>query len=96
MTYILGPGAASDLDRIYRNGAAQFGFAQADAYVSELKRVLELLGTNPRMARLRKEIEPPVRIHPHRSHLIVYDIEGDTVLILRIRHANENWSDEPA
>ncbi|WP_417496630.1 type II toxin-antitoxin system RelE/ParE family toxin [Maricaulis sp.] len=49
-----------------------------------------------RAARERVEIAPPVRCHPHGSHLIIYVIDADDdVLVLRIRHAHENWAGDP-
>ena len=44
----------------------------------------------------RSEITPPVRCHPHGAHLIIYRSEDDGgVTILRIRHASEDWDDDP-
>jgi toxin ParE1/3/4 len=93
--YRLSPQAEGDLERLYREGFDRFGEKQADYYALDLIKVFELLGENPRMARLRYEIDPPVRIHPHGSHMIVYEEVDDQVVILRIRHARENWAERP-
>jgi toxin ParE1/3/4 len=95
MGYRLSRRAEADLEALYREGFDLFGEARADAYVQSLAQVFELLGANSKMARLRYEIKPPVRAHPHRSHIIVYEEVGDLVVILRIRHARENWIDRP-
>jgi hypothetical protein len=60
--------------------------------ITFIYRVFEMLGENPKFARTRAEISPPVRIHPSGSHLIVF-IERDEggVLIIRVRHYRENW-----
>jgi toxin ParE1/3/4 len=48
------------------------------------------------MARERLEITPPVRIHPFRSHLIVYIVDDNNdVFIVRIRHEHEDWQSSP-
>jgi toxin ParE1/3/4 len=53
---------------------------------------MALIGDNPRMARERREIIPPVRIQPFKAHLVVYLIEDDgEVLVLRVRHARGDW-----
>jgi toxin ParE1/3/4 len=58
--------------------------------------VFDLIAANPRMARERQEIAPPVRIHPFKAYLVIYRIEETgTVLIVRIRHGHENWSTDP-
>ncbi len=73
-----------------------FGAQQAENYHSELERKFGLLADNPAMARERMEIDPPVRVHPHGSHLIVYlaDDAGD-ILIVRVRHSHEDWQNPP-
>jgi len=74
-----------------------FGAGQADHYHHELEAVFALLAENPKMARERKEIRPPVRIHPYKSDLIVYLVdENNDILILRLRHAHEDWQSEEA
>lgn len=69
-----------------------FGPAQADRYIDGLLETLDLIAEFPEMSRLRTEIDPPMRVHPHQSHAIIYKIDerGD-VLIVRIRHALEDW-----
>jgi len=61
-------------------------------YYRKIEGMLELLSENPHMARERLEITPPVRIHPFRSHLIVYIVDDNNdVFIVRIRHEHEDW-----
>ncbi len=81
---------------IYKFGAQAFGNDQADAYFASLETAFEFLASYPEAARLRTEIIPPVRCHPHGSHIIVYtDLASETVTILRVRHAHENWDETP-
>lgn len=97
MAFKLTNAAESDLISIYLAGAETFGNAQADAYHAELGRLFEALADNPRMARERTEFKPPVRIHPHKAHVIIYTIDaGNDVLIIRIRHGREDWLSEEA
>ena len=47
------------------------------------------------MARQRRELSPPMRIHPFKAHLLIYRIEEDgDILIVRVRHGHEDWTDE--
>lgn len=74
-----------------------FGTLQARRYHDDLFAVLELIAANPRMAREREEISPPVRIHPFKAHLIVYRVEeSETIFVIRIRHGHEDWASESA
>lgn len=94
MSYRLTRRAAEDIEAIYRHGAEHFGLKQADAYHEQLERAFNFLADNPLAARARLELTPPVRIHPVGSHLVVYQVDEDGVLlIIRVRHAHEDWAD---
>jgi len=85
--------AENDIIEIAEMGLRQFGPAQARCYHEELYAIFDLIAANPRMARERHEISPPVRIHPFKAHLIVYIIEkGGGILIVRIQHGHEDWA----
>lgn len=87
--------ATDDLVAIYLEGLDRFGVAQADRYHDGLQRTFAFLAETPRAARLREEIDPPVRAHPFKAHIIVYDEADDGVLILRVRHGREDWISSP-
>jgi len=96
MTYRLSRKAEEDLIHIYVDGARLFGVAQAEKYFSALEKTFQLLAENPFIARQRAELDPPVRMHPHRPHLIVYALdESGDITILRIRHDREDWEHSP-
>ena len=88
--------ADRDLDDVYRQGVMTFGFAQADRYIEGLLGALDLIAEFPGAIRLRRELTPPVRAYPYKSHVILYDIDdrGD-VLVVRIRHSHEDWMAPP-
>ncbi len=77
--------AENDLLDIFRYGIKHYGLARAERYKRELDKSLRLLSNHPRMARLRYEITPPVRIVPTQRHLIVYTLldDDETVFVLR-------------
>jgi toxin ParE1/3/4 len=82
--------ADTDISAIYLYGCAEFGMAQADAYTDGLFATIRFLAETPYAARERREFRRPVRCFPFRSHLIVYAVEGDRVLILRILHGHQD------
>ena len=86
--------AEEDLLSIFLDGAAHFGDAQAARYHAGLGKAFDLIALNPEMARERRELKPPVRIHPHGSHLIVYLVDAEGVLIVRVRHGHEDWQSD--
>jgi toxin ParE1/3/4 len=84
--------AEQDLIELFLDGTERFGLRQAEAYHDLLAHIFEFLADNPEAARLREEIDPPVRIHPVQAHLVVYRLESDgDVFIIRVRHGHEDW-----
>ncbi len=90
-SYRLAPRALDDLDDIWRYSAEKWSIAQADRYIDELVRMFETIAAMPELARERKEFTPPVRIHAHESHLIIYTIAEDHVAILRLLGGRQDW-----
>lgn len=80
------PLAEDDLIGIWLYGYEQWGIAQADRYADDLEAQFILLASSPEMCRERAEFKPPVRIHNHVSHLIIYTVEGDHIVIIRVLH----------
>lgn len=96
VAYSLTKAARQDIIGIYLQSEERFGEAQADRYLAGLHEMFAFLAENPRAARERIEFAPPVRIHSYKAHLIVYEIERDDILILRLRHGHEDWQASPA
>lgn len=94
--YRLSSPAASDVQAIYVQSHDLFGAGQAAAYHTGLQKTFQKLANAPLQTRLRTEYEPPVRIFTLKAHVIVYEIEvGGGVVILRVRHAHEDWATSP-
>lgn len=92
MRYRLSRKAEEDVVDIFVTGARDFGLHQAHRYHKRLERSFRFIADNSLAAHERLEIQPPVRIHPVGSHLIVYQVDdqGD-VFIIRVRHGHEDW-----
>ncbi|AOO80098.1 type II toxin-antitoxin system RelE/ParE family toxin [Bosea vaviloviae] len=88
------PRADQDLVGIYLEGVGQFGQRQAEIYAANLSSCFELLASQPLMARERTEIQPPVRVHAHGSHIIVYAVDEEDILIMRVLHGRRDWERE--
>lgn len=89
--YRLTPRALVDLEDIWRYTAEAWSVERADRYTDELARVFETIAALPTLARERTEFDPPVRIHTHESHLIVYALADDYVAILRLLGGRQDW-----
>jgi toxin ParE1/3/4 len=96
MPFSLSVQAEEDIISIAEEGIRIFGAVVAKRYHDELYALFELIAANPRMARERLEISPPVRIHPFKAHLVVYRIEeNESIFVIRIRHGHEDWAGDP-
>ena len=75
-----------DLVDIWLYTFKEWGEQQADKCLDELDAAIELLADQPLICRERTELEPPVRIHHHGHHLIVYLALGDGINLVRVLH----------
>jgi toxin ParE1/3/4 len=50
------------------------------------------LAENPFVSNERYEFDPPVRIHPHGKHLIVYPLEDNFILVVCVLHQRMDLS----
>ena len=82
----LRPLAELDLNNIWLYSFQNWGEAQADQYFDQLNKAIELLGSTPLMCRERQKFIPPVRIHHHASHLIIYVATKGSVEVIRVLH----------
>ena len=89
--YRLAPAAATDLEDIWRYTARNWSVEQADRYTDALEAAFDTLLAMPEIARERREFDPPVRVHPSAQHVIVYRIEADHLVILRVLGGRQNW-----
>ena len=96
MSYRLSQKAQDEIIDIYLYGIEHYNEQQADNYHTSLSATFGILAQNPELARERTELHPPVRVHPHGSHLIIYRVETNRdIFIISIRHAREDWQDDP-
>ena len=93
MVWILTSAALDDLDRVAASGALHFGLAQSEAYEQEFVAMLDTLADMPYLAPERQASQQTVRLMPCGSHNILYVIENDDVVVLRVLHGLQNWFD---
>ena len=91
MAYRLSRKAEEDILHIYATSAAEFGVNQAERYHAGLEQTFVFLSNFPRAAPERPELGRPTRVHPYKSHIILYRLDGEDILIQRVRHGSEDW-----
>jgi toxin ParE1/3/4 len=82
--------ARRDLRSIYRSSVEKFGLAQADLYRDGLLAALAFCAETPQAVREFPDLRVAVRIHPYRSHLIVFMIVDDAVRVIRVLHSRQD------
>jgi toxin ParE1/3/4 len=85
------PKAVADLDGIYRFGVETWGRERANDYIEKIDSLFGLLAEGPEIARERSELIPPVRLHPYKSHLIIFRADAITLDVLRVVHGRSDW-----
>lgn len=80
--------AQQDLVNLWLYTYEEWGEAQADKYLDAIEHTLHLLAEQPLLCRAREELSPPVRIHHHEHHLIVYTEAEQGINIIRVLHEN--------
>ena len=88
MTFKISKEAVNDLRSIGQYTQQKWGKHQRREYLFSLNEKFSFLANNPLMCRERTEFDPSVRIHRHKHHLIIYLVNTDHILILRILHEN--------
>ncbi|MEE4203505.1 MAG: type II toxin-antitoxin system RelE/ParE family toxin [Halieaceae bacterium] len=82
--------AELDLIDIWLHSSREWGDEQADQYLDDLDQAIQLLAEQPLMCRERPEFFPPVRIHHHAHHLIVYSAVTGGISVVRVLHESMN------
>ena len=72
-----------------------FGVDQAERYHQGLEQVFDFLANFPFAAAERPELKGSPRIHPFKSHIVIYRLDGPDIFIQRVRHASEDWVGQP-
>ncbi len=80
--------AKNDLRQIGLYTEKEWGRAQRRKYLADLDKKFALLAENPLMVAERQEFTPPIHIHHHGSHLIIYLVKDTGILIVRVLHQN--------
>ena len=78
--------ANEDFRGIFRYGVEQWGGAAALAYLASFDTTLDLIARHPRIGRERRSLGPSLRSITHRSHVLIYRVRRDHVLIVRVLH----------
>jgi toxin ParE1/3/4 len=78
--------AQRDLEQIWAYSVANWGEEQAVQYVAQVRAALELLRTNPGLARSAEDIRPGLRKFTVGSHVLYVRLGDRFVRLVRVLH----------
>lgn len=87
---VIASAVKADLKDIYQYGLRQWGQAQSDSYLENLKDHFWSLTEQPLMGIERPELLPCARSLPIESHTLFYRVSTDTVEIIRVLHDRQD------
>lgn len=82
--------AERDLEQIQEEGEALFGDAVADAHSDRFERIFALLRNQPLAGQERPDYARSIRTLSNRPHIVLYQVQGDTVLVVRVLHGSRD------
>lgn len=94
MEYRLSVRARTDIADIYFYGRQRWNERLADEYYLGLIQAFEAIVEFPKSSPSRGGFEAEVRIRVYRSHLIVFEIQQEAIVILRIVHGRYDWQSD--
>lgn len=86
MKLALNPAAEQDLSDIFDYSADTWGTDRAVAYLRMLQAAIERLLRFPELGRSAEAVAPGLRILSAGSHIVIYRLLPETVVVIRILH----------
>lgn len=81
---VLTPPARQDLQDALQYSLVTWGAEQRDRYADALARGFDPLADFPAIDRTRASLPPDIRTYRIEQHIVVYNVRGETVRMLRI------------
>ncbi len=82
--------ALRDIADIERFSIAQWGKTTAAKHISDIEAALSLLQENSALLRSEEELHPELRFYRVNKHVLVCDVQQDTVFLLTVIHASRD------
>ena len=86
LIYRLTPDAQTDLIEFRRFTVSQWGAAQSQKYLFELRQTIRLLAETPSLGKARPDVGSSVLSFPHASHVIYYVVHEQPLIVFGVLH----------
>jgi toxin ParE1/3/4 len=91
MNYVLSPRAQADIDEIWEYSADRWDIDQANRYVFEIRRAIEVVASDPRRGRSCDDIRRGYRRFSAGSHVLFFRIVADKIDVVRVLHQSMDF-----
>jgi toxin ParE1/3/4 len=91
MSYVLSPRAQADIDEIWEYSVDRWDIDQANRYISEIRRAIEVVASDPRPGRSCNEIRRGYRRFSAGSHVLFFRIVADQIDVVRVLHQSMDF-----
>lgn len=78
--------ALSDVEAIAAYSYEQWGEQQTKAYMTQIDRTIQAIGSDPDLGRERYGVPGAIKGRKSGSHIVFYRVQDQTVFIMRILH----------
>ncbi len=82
--------ALSDVAEIERFSREQWGKKTATKYIRDIEAALLLLQDNSALLRAEEDLHPELRYYRVNQHLLVCDVQQDTIFVLTLIHVSRD------
>ncbi|WP_373458393.1 type II toxin-antitoxin system RelE/ParE family toxin [Neorhizobium huautlense] len=90
MRFRLRPRARRDISEILAYLAARNPTA-ARAWREAIFRIFDLLDTNPQMGTAHDDVRRGLRMFPTGRYIVLYRLDDESIVVLRVIHAARDW-----
>ena len=91
MDYVLSPRAQADIDQIWEYSADRWDIDQANRYIAQIRRAIEVIASDPRRGRSCDEIREGYRRFSAGSHVLFFRIVEGQIDVVRVLHQSMDF-----
>ncbi len=82
--------ALRDIAETERYSISEWGKKTAAKYISDIEAALSLLQENSALLRAEEDLHPELRFYRVNKHLLVCDVQQNTIFLLAVIHASRD------
>ncbi|ALU46130.1 type II toxin-antitoxin system RelE/ParE family toxin [Pseudoalteromonas rubra] len=90
-TLVLKPRAEQDLERIFEYSYTEFGWQQAQQYISDLDQTFQTLAASTDLAINYDHVRPGLKAFPVGAHIVFFRATDTGIEVIRVLHQSMDY-----